>query len=315
MMDVHISVISPIYRGEKMLDELIERLHQNLSSICKNYEIILVNDASPDNSWSKIESICHNDSKVKGINLSRNFGQHYAITAGLNYARGEWVVVMDCDLQDRPEEIVHLYTKAQEGFDSVFAQRVERQDNFLKKLSSKLFYFVFSYLTETKQDATIGNFGIYNRKVINAILSMHDQVRYFPTMVKWVGFNQFAMPIEHAERAEGTSSYSFKALINLALNNIIAFSDKPLRLAAKCGFYISLISLIIGVIYIYRYFNGYIHVLGYASMIISIWFIGGIIMSLSGILGIYLGKIFDRVKDRPTYIVSESLNIDRHEDN
>ncbi|MGD1822461.1 MAG: glycosyltransferase family 2 protein [Pleomorphochaeta sp.] len=314
-MDVHISVISPIYRGEKMLDELIERLHQNLSSICKNYEIILVNDASPDNSWSKIESICHNDSKVKGINLSRNFGQHYAITAGLNYARGEWVVVMDCDLQDRPEEIVHLYTKAQEGFDSVFAQRVERQDNFLKKLSSKLFYFVFSYLTETKQDATIGNFGIYNRKVINAILSMHDQVRYFPTMVKWVGFNQFAMPIEHAERAEGTSSYSFKALINLALNNIIAFSDKPLRLAAKCGFYISLISLIIGVIYIYRYFNGYIHVLGYASMIISIWFIGGIIMSLSGILGIYLGKIFDRVKDRPTYIVSESLNIDRHEDN
>lgn len=315
MMDVHISVVSPIYRGEKMLDELIERLHQNLSSICKNYEIILVNDASPDNSWSKIESICHNDSKVKGINLSRNFGQHYAITAGLNYARGEWVVVMDCDLQDRPEEIVHLYTKAQEGFDSVFAQRVERQDNFLKKLSSKLFYFVFSYLTETKQDATIGNFGIYNRKVINAILSMHDQVRYFPTMVKWVGFNQFAMPIEHAERAEGTSSYSFKALINLALNNIIAFSDKPLRLAAKCGFYISLISLIIGVIYIYRYFNGYIHVLGYASMIISIWFIGGIIMSLSGILGIYLGKIFDRVKDRPTYIVSESLNIDRHEDN
>lgn len=315
MMDVHISVVSPIYRGEKMLDELIERLHQNLSSICENYEIILVNDASPDNSWSKIESICHNDSKVKGINLSRNFGQHYAITAGLNYARGEWVVVMDCDLQDRPEEIVHLYTKAQEGFDSVFAQRVERQDNFLKKLSSKLFYFVFSYLTETKQDATIGNFGIYNRKVINAILSMHDQVRYFPTMVKWVGFNQFAMPIEHAERAEGTSSYSFKALINLALNNIIAFSDKPLRLAAKCGFYISLISLIIGVIYIYRYFNGYIHVLGYASMIISIWFIGGIIMSLSGILGIYLGKIFDRVKDRPTYIVSESLNIDRHEDN
>ncbi|MDB4498246.1 glycosyltransferase family 2 protein [Gammaproteobacteria bacterium] len=314
-MDVHISVVSPIYRGEKMLDELVERLHQNLSSICTNYEIILVNDASPDNSWSKIESICQNDPKVKGLNLSRNFGQHYAITAGLNYARGEWMVVMDCDLQDRPEEIIHLYRKAQEGFDSVFAQRVERQDNFLKKLSSKLFYFVFSYLTETKQDATIGNFGIYSRKVINAILCMHDQVRYFPTMVKWVGFKQFAMPIEHAERAEGTSSYSFKALINLALNNIIAFSDKPLRLAAKCGFYISLISLIIGIIYIYRYFNGYIHVLGYASMIISIWFIGGIIMSLSGILGIYLGKIFDRVKDRPTYIVSESLNIIKHEDN
>lgn len=310
---VHISVVSPIYRGETMLQELIDRLHTSLSKLTSSYEIILVNDASPDNSWTEIEKICKHDKQVIGLNLSRNFGQHYAITAGLNYAQGDWIVVMDCDLQDQPEEIIKLYHKAQEGWDTVFAQRLERQDNFLKKLSSKCFYAIFSYLTETKQDASIANFGIYNNKVIQSLLAMHDQVRYLPTMIKWVGFKQTAIPIEHAERADGQSSYNFRSLLKLALNNITAFSDKPLRLVAKFGFFIAFCSFMVGIIYLIRYFWGYIEISGYASLIISLWFIAGALISLMGIIGIYINKIFDKVKDRPSFIVSQSFNTTNHE--
>lgn len=163
-----LSIISPIYKGEKMLDELVSRIMATVCTITEDYEIILVNDQSPDGSWPVIERICKTNNRVKGINLSRNFGQHYAITAGLSQAKGEWVVVMDCDLQDTPEEIKNLYTKAQEGYDSVFAQRVERKDKFLKRLSSIVFYKVFSFLTDSKQDETVANFGIYHRKVVNA---------------------------------------------------------------------------------------------------------------------------------------------------
>lgn len=137
---VHISVVSPVYRADKIVQELVKQVKENLLTITEDFEIILVNDASPDNSWVAIETECKKDKRVKGINLSRNFGQHYAITAGLSYAKGEWVVVMDCDLQDRPDEIPNLYKKAMEGWDIVFAQRKERKDGFLKKKLSKLFY-------------------------------------------------------------------------------------------------------------------------------------------------------------------------------
>ena len=153
-----ISVVSPVYHGEKMVAELVRRNVEALTSITDDYEIILVNDASPDNSWSAIVFECQKNPRVKGLNLSRNFGQHYAITAGLTYASGEWIVVMDCDLQDRPEEIPNLYKKAQEGYDSVLAQRIQRSHGWFKKLGSKCFYKVFSYLTETQQDASVANF-------------------------------------------------------------------------------------------------------------------------------------------------------------
>ena len=189
-----------------MLEELVSRIEASVETFTNDYEIILVNDCSPDNSWTKIKEICGRDKKVKGINLSRNFGQHYAITAGLTESTGEWMTVMDCDLQDRPEEIPNLYNKAQEGFDTVFAQRIERKDKFLKRLSSTLFNATFAFLTDQEQDKTVGNFGIYSRKVINAVLSMGDSVRWFPIMVKWVGFNIGYLPVEHSERAEGKST-------------------------------------------------------------------------------------------------------------
>lgn len=306
----HISVVSPEYKGEKMIPELVRRIIAAVVSITPDYEIILVNDCSPDNTWQAIEQECRLNPKVKGVNLSRNFGQHYAITAGLHFAKGEWVVVMDCDLQDRPEEIPNLYAKAQEGYDSVLAQRIQRSDGFFKRLGSKLFYNVFSYLTETKQDASVANFGIYHRKVIDAVLSMGDAMRYFPTQIQWVGFNKAYFPIQHDERTEGKSSYNFRRLFRLAFDTIISFSDKPMRLMMRMGLFVTLIAFVIGVVYIVRYCVGLTEVMGFTSLIISLWLLGGIIIYLIGIVGIYLGKLFEKAKERPTFIVKDKRNID-----
>lgn len=307
---MQISIISPIYKGEKMIEELVSRIETSVEYFTDDYEIVLVNDCSPDDSWSKIMEICRKDKKVKGINLSRNFGQHYAITAGLANSIGNWVVVMDCDLQDRPEEIPNLYKKAQEGYDSVFAQRVDRKDKFFKRLSSSLFNSVFAFLTDQEQDKTVGNFGIYKRKVIEAVLSMGDSVRWFPIMVKWVGFKIGYLPVEHAERMEGKSSYSLRRLLSVASDNMIAFSNKPLRLMLQFGFAVVVLSLLIALFYLIRYLTGGIAVDGFTTMVISMWLLGGIIIMLIGMTGIYIGKIFDKTKDRPMYIISEKLNLE-----
>ncbi|MEL6135280.1 MAG: glycosyltransferase family 2 protein, partial [Bacteroidota bacterium] len=203
-----ISIVSPVYRGEKMVDALVERIRSSVFSFTSNFEIILVEDGGPDDSWAKIEENCAKYSEVIGVKLSRNFGQHYAITAGLSQAKGEWVIVMDCDLQDKPEEIPRLYQKAQEGYELVYARRVVRQDSYFKRMGSKLFYQVLGYLTDTKQDSTIANFGIYHQKVVQAILSMKDHIRYFPTMSQWVGFDRAYLDVQHQERDEGKSSYT-----------------------------------------------------------------------------------------------------------
>ncbi len=292
-----------------MLHELVSRIETSVSTISDDYEIILVNDQSPDNSWKVIKSICSKDKKVKGINLSRNFGQHYAITAGLSKAAGEWVVVMDCDLQDRPEEITNLYSKALEGYDSVFAQRIERQDTFSKRLSSTLFYMVFSFLTDSKQDKSVANFGIYNRKVVNAILSMGDSIRYFPIMAQWVGFRKYYLPVVHSEREMGKSSYSLFKLLKLASDNMIGFSDKPLKLMLKFGFSIVIISIAVAIWILFKWAMGWIEVSGFTTTVISIWLAVGIITMMLGVTGIYIGKIYDRVKGRPTFIIEDTTNI------
>ena len=307
--NIHISVVSPVYRAENIVSELVKQVKEQLSPITEDFEIILINDASPDNSWVEIEKETAKDKRVKGLNLSRNFGQHYAITAGLNFARGEWIVVMDCDLQDRPDEIPNLYHKALEGYDSVFAQRTERNDTLFKKLFSKLFYKLFSYLTDTKQDATVANFGIYRRCVIDAILSMHDQIRFFPTMVQWVGFRKFYLPVEHASRFEGKSTYNFKGLFRLAMNTIMGFSDKPLRLTVKVGFFITLLSVLVAIVYLGLYLSGRIQVEGFTTLILSLWFLSGFIMFILGILGLYIGRMFEKVKERPVYLIQDKCNI------
>jgi dolichol-phosphate mannosyltransferase len=303
-----ISVVSPVYRAENLVEKLVVEVEKSVRQITSDFEIILVEDGSPDRSWEKMQAVSAQNARVVSVKLSRNFGQHYAITAGLSIARGEWIVVMDCDLQDVPAEIPRLFSKANEGFDLVFAQRIERQDGFLKKISSKIFYFIFSYLTESRQDATIANFGIYNRKVIGAMLSMHDHIRYFPTMSQWVGFRKGYLPVVHAAREDGKSSYSFRKLLELAFNNMIAFSDKPLRLVVKLGLGISIFSIFIGIFNLVKYFRGEIMMPGYASLIVSIWFLAGITIFILGIIGIYIGKTFEKVKNRPTFIIDQKIN-------
>lgn len=304
------SIVSPVYKAENLIHELITRLEIILSGISDRYEIILVEDGSPDGSWKIIEDLCKTNPKIKGIKLSRNFGQHYAITAGLDHVSGEWIVVMDCDLQDRPEEIPELYrTATEKQFDIVLAKREERRDTFVKRLSSKLFYGLLSYLTGTKQDASVANFGIYHKTVIESLQKLREPIRYFPTMIKWVGFQKTYITVEHGERFSGATSYNWKKLFALAIDIILANSDKPIRLIVKLGLLIAIFSFGVGLIMIYKYFTNQITVAGYTSILVSIWFIGGMILSVLGLIGLYIGKIFEGVKQRPIYIKAKELNI------
>ena len=305
----HISVVSPVYGCKTCLAELYLRVKNTLETITPDFELILVNDSSPDGAWETIETLTLKDKRIKGIDLSRNFGQHYAISAGLEYASGEWVVVMDCDLQDQPEEIIKLYNKAQEGFDVVLARRHSRQDGFFKVLASQAFYKTLGYLTDTKQDSTIANFGIYRDSVIEAICSMGDSLRYFPTMVRWVGFRQTAIDIEHASRAEGKSSYNMKRLIKLGLDVVLSFSQKPLILTIKLGALISLIAFAATLLFLIKYMMGDIVVMGWITLVLSIWMLSGIIIMIVGVVGLYIGKTFENVKHRPRFIVRTTKNI------
>lgn len=303
-----ISIVSPVYRAEKIVDKLVERISEEVSKITENFEIILVEDGSPDNSWEAIERNCQKDNRVKGIKLSRNFGQHYAITAGLDNCKGEWVVVMDCDLQDRPEEIINLYNKALEGYDVVVGYRPNRQDSFFKKLSSKIFYLIFRFFSGADISNSIGNFGVYHRKVINSLQNIREQNRSFGLHVFWSGFNRFELEIKHSAREEGKSSYNLIKLLDLAFDSIIAHSNKLLKLTIQLGFTISTISILFGFWILIRYLIYGISVVGWSSIMVSFYFLSGLIILSIGIVGIYIGKIFNEVKNRPLYLVGKTIN-------
>ena len=302
-----ISIVSPVYRAEKILPILVSEINLVMERIGEDYEIILVDDRSPDNSWEVMKVLSSQNPKIKSIRLSRNFGQHSAIFAGLTKTKGDWVVVMDCDMQDQPKEIAKLYKKALEGYDIVLGQRENRKDKFLKKLSSKLFYKVFNYLSGANFDNNVANFGIYHQKTIKSILDMGDYVKFFSLFINWIGFKSVSIPIEHGEREEGKSTYSVGKLFKQAFNVIISFSDKPLRLFINFGLSISVLSVIVGMYYLYLALTGKIAQPGFSSLILSIWFLSGIIISCIGIVGVYLGKTFDQAKGRPTFIIDEEV--------
>jgi glycosyltransferase involved in cell wall biosynthesis len=306
---MHISVVSPVYKAPKILTELVERLYVEISQITESFEVILVDDGCPLNSWTVIEELSQRYSFVKGIKLSRNFGQHYAITAGLDHTQGDWIVVMDCDLQDQPEEIYKLYQKAKSGADIVLGMRYKRKDNLYKTALSKLFYSVLSLLTDKKYDPRTSNFGIYSRKVIDSVLKFREPIQIFPVLISHIGFNIAKIPVEHSNRKEGTSSYNLNQLFRLSINIILAYSDKPLRLIIRIGLMISLLSFTFAAFSIWQWLNNKILVPGFTSLITSIWFLSGIIISTLGIIGLYLGKIFESSKQRPLYLVKAKLNI------
>lgn len=304
-----ISVVIPVYRAEGCLLELYNRLKGSLEIITKDFEIVLVEDCGGDNSWAIIKDLAAVDKRIVGIQFSRNFGQHYGITAGLDHSSGDWVVVMDCDLQDRPEEIPRLFAKAQEGFDVVLARRGKRKDRITKRFTSGLFYKIFSYLSGIDYDPQVGNFRIVSRKVVNSFCVMRENLRFFGGLMEWVGFSSASIDVQHAKRFEGESTYTYGKLLNLAVDTIIAYSDKPLKLSIKFGFLISSISFFYGVYVIFRSIMYGSSIVGWSSLIVSLYFIGGIIIANLGILGIYLGRTFDETKKRPLYLISERIGL------
>ena len=298
---IYFSIVSPVYRGGLVVAELVRRIKEAVEPLGMTFEIVLVDDRSPDNSWEAITQQAQLDERVRGVRLSRNFGQHRAITAGLEQSRGEWIILLDCDLQDRPEEIPALYHEARLGYDLVFARRVVRQDKWLKRQSSRAFYRVLSYLTDTRQDPAIANFGIYHRRVIDAVLAMRESIRYFPTMVRWVGFRASSIAVTHAESSGST--YTLHGLTNLALDIVLAYSDKPLRLAVKLGLAISVAAFGFVLVTVARYLLGHSWEPGYVSIIVSVWFFAGLLLSVLGMVGLYIGKTFEQTKNRPIYLL------------
>ena len=302
----HIAVVIPVFGAERSLRELYARLKTALESITHDFEIVLVEDCGGDGSWHIITELAQADSRVKGLQFSRNFGQHYGITAGLDHCDGDWVVVMDCDLQDRPEEIGRLYAKAREGYDVVLARRGRRSDPWTKRAMSWGFYKLFSYLADIDYDGDAGNYRILSRRVVVHYRGMREQLRFFGGLVNWMGFPTASIDVAHAASRTGQSTYTFGKLWALAADTIIAYSDKPLRLAIRFGFLMSLLAFAVGVYLIWLFIARGSPVQGWSSVIVSLYFLGGVIISILGIIGIYLGKTFGETKRRPLYIVANS---------
>ena len=303
--DPRISVVIPVYHGEDCLDELYTRLVSALTPISQRFEIILVEDCGPDGSWIAIKALAALDPRVRGMQFSRNFGQHYGITAGIDAARGDWIVVMDCDLQDRPEEIPRLYQEALRGFDIVLARRQARKHAWWKRTTSSLFYATFRYFTGLKYDGTVGNFRIISQQVAYSFREFKEQLRFFGGIVTWLGYRVSAIDVEHDARYAGETTYTWRKLVNLAIQTVVAYSDKPLRLAIRLGFLLSAVALAGGVYIFFRALLGGVSVSGWASVMVSLYFLSGIMLGFMGILGLYLGRVFDEVKSRPLYVVRE----------
>lgn len=309
MSEIHtsteLSIVSPVYGCSGCLEELVERISAAVNPLVASYEILLIDDASPDGAWGRIEELVAHHTEVRGLRLSRNFGQHAAISAGLLHASGRRVVVMDCDLQDVPEEIPRLLAEGDKGAEVVLASRTDRQDSALKKAGSGAFYRLLGWLTDSIYDPSTANFGVYSRKVVDTVNSMPEGDRFFPLLVRWTGFQRVLVPVSHGRRIEGRSGYSFRQLLRLAINVALSFSDKPLRLVVKMGLGFAALSLAIVALSVYRYSIGDIAVAGFTSIIASIWLVGGAIVSSVGVVGLYVGKLHGQVKHRPNFIVAD----------
>ncbi len=305
-----ISIVGPVYKCGNCVAELHRQLVAVLEPLVDSFEIVLVNDGCPANSWQDILAVASCDSRVKAINLSRNFGQHYAIAAGLHHCSGNWVVVMDCDLQDRPAEIPRLYRKAMEGFDIVYALRSERHDTWTKRALSRSFSFVYNLLSDQKIDPRSCNFSIVSRQVVDAYCGLKELNRSYHLLLRWLGFRATCLVVEHGDRFAGESAYNLRRGFLLAVESITSQSNKPLVLSIRAGFLMAGSALVAGAVDVIRYFMRGITVAGWTSVIVSIFFIGGLILANMGVIGLYLGKIFNEVKERPLYVVRDQVNFE-----
>ncbi len=307
----HLSVVVPIFREELVLPELYRRLSASLSRISTDFEIILVSDGGRDRSWDIIRELSAADPRVKGVKFTRNFGQHLAISAGLDVCDGDWVVVMDGDLQDRPEVIPELYAKAQQGYEVVFVARVDRPESVVYRLAARTFYKIFKLLANTEYDPAHGNFSIISRKVVEHYRMMGESLRFYGGILDWLGFQRASIEAEHGTRFAGSPGYSLRKRLVLAYHIILAHSDRPLHLSILFGLLISAWSGVTGIWMVMRYlFVQEYSVQGWTSLIVSTFFIGGIILMVLGVMGVYIGKIFSEIKRRPLYVVEDEIGVD-----
>lgn len=307
-----ISVVSPVYMAENIIEELVKRLSSVLQKITDNFEIILVDDCGPDKSWDKIQAQSSLYPFVKGIKLSKNFGQHSAIKAGLDIASGDCCIVIDCDLQQNPNYIPKLIEKWQQGNEIVFTYKKKRKHSFFKNISAYFFNKILNYLTDAngheKADSNVGAYSLISKKVIEAFKKYNDYQFHYLMVLRWLGFQCDYIEIEHEDRFEGKSSYTLKKLLNHAMVGILYHSDKLLKMSIYFGVLTSILSVISIILVVIKYFiSGFQS--GWASLFVLISFFSGIILIAIGVLGLYIGKIFEQVKNRPQYIVDKKLNL------
>lgn len=304
----HIAAVAPVFNEQENVAELVRRLGEALGKVSDHYRIILVDDGSSDTTWQKIAASAKIDSRVFGVRLSRNFGQHVAIAAGLKAVDADWAVVLDGDLQDRPEVIPELYEKAQQGHDVVFVARENRPESAAYKLAQKGFYKTLRVMTGTDYDPAHGNFSIISRNVLKQLNLITENDRFYGGLVEWLGFNRATLKAKHGERFGGTTSYSLFNRIKFAKNIILSFSVRPLYAAVISGAIVTALSFGFGLVILFKaLFFGYV-VEGWASMIVSIYFIGGVQMVMIGMNGLYVGRIAEEVKNRPLYVVASTTN-------
>jgi polyisoprenyl-phosphate glycosyltransferase len=306
-----LTIASPVYRTEALVGELVERICVAARKVTDDFEVLLVEDGSPDGSWDAIARECERNPRVKGVRLSRNFGQHPAITAALQHARGDFVVVMDCDLQDAPEYIPALFDKGREGFDIVFARRRVRRFGWWKNITARVYYTIFRWLAGVEYDPNIGSYSMITRRVVDAFLQFGDYRRGYVIVLHWLGFSRGYVDVEHRERPDGRSSYSAWTLLAHALTITLTYSEKPLHLSIYVGGVLSLLSFVFGLWLIGRYYTSNVGqlALGWTSLIISHLFLSGLILMSLGVIGLYIGRVFEQVKRRPLFVIRETRNL------
>lgn len=298
-----ISIVVPVYGCAECLEPLCSRLHSCLEPSGRSYEIVLVDDRSPDRSWRKILEIAGLHPNVRGVRLSRNFGQHIAITAGLSESVGELVVVMDCDLQDPPEKIPDLIALADNGFDVVLAKRIQRAHAPWRILGAKVFARTLAALSGVRMDATYGSLSLLRRKVVDAYLRLNEPNRHYLFIVRWLGFETGEIQYEHQDRLHGSSSYTLRSLFQHAVNGLMFQTTAVLRLIIWLGLVSGGLGVVLGAHFLIQYFFNGSTVLGWTSLIVALLLSTGAILFSLGVTAMYVGKIFEQTKSRPLFVV------------
>lgn len=302
-----ISFVIPIYNEEENIGELYRRLKQTATGDFKDfeYEIIFVDDGSPDRSVELLENLHNQDRNVKVVQFSRNFGHHIAITAGLDMALGDFVVMMDGDLQDQPEEISKLYNKLQEGYDVVYAERINKKSGLINRALSRLFNAVIRKLIDEPIVINSTIFRIMTRQALESMKLLRERNRYIVGVIGWVGFKHAMQKVEHGKRYAGKSKYDLSKRLSLALSAIFSFSNYPLRLIIKIGLFFVLVAFLVGALILYKKIFYGVPVLGWSSLILAILIMGGIQIIILGVIGEYVGRNYIETKNRPLYIVKK----------